>query len=136
MPRLRAARPIARHPSTEEAAMSSPTRARAAIALAIAGVAALLLSGCNPVDSVRQGVEDAIESASGCGRAPSGPQRVSVETTASERLASIEASIPSAVGQSGHLGRRMVESDGNSDGKLLARAMTIRPSERSDANRH
>jgi len=45
--------------------MSSPTRARAAIALAIAGVAALLLSGCNPVDSVRQGVEDAIESATG-----------------------------------------------------------------------
>ena len=45
--------------------MSTPTRARAAIALAIAGVTASLLTGCNPVDAVQQGVEEAIESATG-----------------------------------------------------------------------
>ena len=46
--------------------MSTPTtRTRAAIALAIAGVTASLLTGCNPVDAVQQGVEEAIESATG-----------------------------------------------------------------------
>ena len=46
--------------------MSTPTtRTRAAIALAIAGVTASLLTGCNPADVVQQGVEDAIEGATG-----------------------------------------------------------------------
>ena len=46
--------------------MSTPTtRTRAAIALAIAGVTASLLTGCNPVDAVQQGVEEAIEGATG-----------------------------------------------------------------------
>lgn len=45
--------------------MSTPTRTRAAIALAVAGVTASLLTGCNPVDAVQQGVEEAIESATG-----------------------------------------------------------------------
>ena len=40
-------------------------RSRAAIAIAIAGVSASLLTGCNPTDLVNQGVEDAIESATG-----------------------------------------------------------------------
>ena len=43
-----------------------PTTSRAAIAVAIAGIAASLLTGCfgNPAD-INQGVEDAIESATG-----------------------------------------------------------------------
>lgn len=46
--------------------MSTPTtRTRAAIALAIAGVTASLLTGCNPGDAINQGIEEAIESASG-----------------------------------------------------------------------
>jgi len=46
--------------------MSIPTtRSRIAIAVAIAGVTASLLTGCNPVDLVNKGVEDAIESATG-----------------------------------------------------------------------
>ena len=46
--------------------MSTPTtRSRVAIAVAIAGVTASLLTGCNPADLVNQGVEDAIESATG-----------------------------------------------------------------------
>ncbi len=40
-------------------------RSRAAIAVAIAGVCAALLTGCNPVDLVQQGVEDAVEGATG-----------------------------------------------------------------------
>lgn len=40
-------------------------RSRAAIAVAIAGVAASLLTGCNPADVLNQGVEDAIEGATG-----------------------------------------------------------------------
>jgi hypothetical protein len=67
MPRLRAAHTGSTPPSTatEESAMSTPTRTRAAIALAIAGVTASLLTGCNPVDAVQQGVEEAIEGATG-----------------------------------------------------------------------
>ena len=44
-----------------------PTTSRAAIAVAIAGITASLLTGCfgNPGDLVNQGVEDAIESATG-----------------------------------------------------------------------
>lgn len=44
-----------------------PTTSRAAIAVAIAGMTASLLTGCfgNPGDLVNQGVEDAIESATG-----------------------------------------------------------------------
>lgn len=42
-----------------------PTRSRAAIVVAIAGITASLLTGCNPVDLVNQGVEDAIEGATG-----------------------------------------------------------------------
>ena len=44
-----------------------PTTSRAAIAVAIAGLTASLLTGCfgNPADMVNQGVEDAIESATG-----------------------------------------------------------------------
>ena len=46
--------------------MSTPTiRSRAAIAVAIAAVAASLLTACNPVDAVQQGVEDAVEGATG-----------------------------------------------------------------------
>jgi hypothetical protein len=45
----------------------TPTTTRAAIAVAIAGLTASLLTGCfgNPGDLVNQGVEDAIESATG-----------------------------------------------------------------------
>lgn len=45
----------------------TPTTTRAAIAVAIAGITASLLTGCfgNPGDLVNQGVEDAIESATG-----------------------------------------------------------------------
>jgi len=44
-----------------------PTTSRAALAVAIAGIAAALLTGCfgNPGDLVNQGVEDAIEGATG-----------------------------------------------------------------------
>jgi hypothetical protein len=44
-----------------------PTVSRAAVAIAIAGITASLLTGCfgNPGDLVNQGVEDAIESATG-----------------------------------------------------------------------
>jgi hypothetical protein len=44
-----------------------PTISRAAVAIAIAGITASLLTGCfgNPGDLVNQGVEDAIESATG-----------------------------------------------------------------------
>jgi hypothetical protein len=44
-----------------------PNRSRTAIAIAIAGITASLLTGCfgNPGDLVNQGVEDAIESATG-----------------------------------------------------------------------
>ena len=44
-----------------------PTTSRAAIAVAIAGLTASLFTGCfgNPADMVNQGVEDAIESATG-----------------------------------------------------------------------
>jgi hypothetical protein len=44
-----------------------PTISRAAVAVAIAGITASLLTGCfgNPGDLVNQGVEDAIESATG-----------------------------------------------------------------------
>lgn len=46
--------------------MSSLTiRSRAAIAVAIAGVAAALLTGCNPTEVLQQGVEDAVEGATG-----------------------------------------------------------------------
>jgi hypothetical protein len=54
--------------TTEEFAMSiTPTTTRAAIAVAIAGITASLLTGCfgNPGDLVNQSVEDAIESATG-----------------------------------------------------------------------
>lgn len=46
---------------------TTPTTTRAAIAVAIAGITASLLTGCfgNPGDLVNQGVEDAIESATG-----------------------------------------------------------------------
>lgn len=40
-------------------------RSRAAIAVAIAGVSASLLTGCNPADVVNQGIEEAIEGATG-----------------------------------------------------------------------
>ena len=46
---------------------TTPTTTRAAIAVAIAGLTASLLTGCfgNPGDLVNQGVEEAIESATG-----------------------------------------------------------------------
>ncbi|HEX6366425.1 MAG TPA: hypothetical protein VF000_09800 [Agromyces sp.] len=40
-------------------------RSRLAIAVVIAGTCASLLTACNPVDAVNQGVEEAIESATG-----------------------------------------------------------------------
>jgi hypothetical protein len=40
-------------------------RSRAVIAVATCSVAASLLTGCNPVDLVQQGVEDAVEDATG-----------------------------------------------------------------------
>ncbi len=72
-----------------------PTTRRAAVAVAIAGLTASLLTGCfgNPGDLVNQGVEDAIEGATGGdvsldGELPDGlPRRRSRSSTARSRFA-------------------------------------------------